>query len=43
MIWILSFFLCALLTLATLMIMFPQLLLPLVERHWQISSQHRNY
>jgi len=25
------------------MIMFPQLALPFVERHWQVESQYRNY
>jgi hypothetical protein len=43
MVFILSFVLCAVLALATLMIMFPQLALPFVERHWQVESQYRNY
>lgn len=44
MIWILSFILCALLALGTLMIMFPELMLPFVDKRWRSHSHYyRNY
>jgi hypothetical protein len=42
MVWILSFSLCAVLLIGILMLVFPELALPLVASNWRRQSGYRN-